>query len=80
MMIFRRAAYFTDFEMIEYYPKKEGWNNKSTKTKNHETYQIHYAKKSFFTVFVGMYECYENIKIKLRSTISILKPWDCRNF
>ena len=30
--------------------------------------------------YVGTYDCYENIKIKLECTISILKPWHCRNF
>ena len=32
-------------------------------------------KKSLLMVYVGTYDCYENIKIKLWSTISILKPW-----
>ena len=29
---------------------------------------------------VETYDCYENIKIKFWSTISMLKPWQCRNF
>ena len=33
-----------------------------------------YAKKSFIMVYVGTYDCYENIKIKFWSTISLLKP------
>ena len=32
-------------------------------------------KKSLLMVYVGTYDCYKNIKIKLWSTISILKPW-----
>ena len=32
-------------------------------------------KKSLLMVFVGTYDSYENINIKLWSTISILKPW-----
>ena len=31
---------------------------------NKKLHQIHYAKKSFLMVYVGMYDCYENIKIK----------------
>ena len=34
MMLCRRATYFTDSEMIEYYQKMCGWNSKSAKTKN----------------------------------------------
>ena len=76
-MIYRRVTYFIDSEMIEYYQKTCGWNSKSMKTKklHKKLCQIHYAKKSFTMVYVGKYECYENIKIKLWSTISILKPW-----
>ena len=37
--------------------------------------QIHYAKKSFLLVYFGTCDCYENIKVKLWSTISRLKPW-----
>ena len=33
-LIFRRATYFRDSEMIEYYQKMCNWNSKSTKTKN----------------------------------------------
>ena len=40
---------------------------------NKELHQIHYAKKSFLMVYVGMYDCYEYIKIKHWSTITILK-------
>ena len=42
--------------------------------------QIHYAKKSFLRVYIGMCDCYENIKIKLWSTISILKAWHVEIF
>ena len=64
--------------MTEYYQKTCDWNSKSMKTEN---YIINYAryttlKKSFLMVCLGMYDCYENIKIKLWSTIVILKPWD----
>ena len=38
-----------------------GWNSKSPKTKNY--------------VYVEMYDCYENIKMKFWSTFSTLKPW-----
>ena len=31
-------------------------------------------------VYDGTYDCYENIKIKLWSTISILKPWHIEIF
>ena len=34
--------------------------------------QIHYAKKSFLMVYIGTHDCYENIKIKFWSTISVL--------
>ena len=34
-MICRRATYFTDLEMIEYYQKTCGWNSKSVKTKKY---------------------------------------------
>ena len=37
-------------------------------------------KKSFLMVYVGMYDCCENIKIKLWSTLSILKPWHVEIF
>ena len=37
-------------------------------------------KKSFLMVYLGAYDCYENIKIKLWSTISILKPWHVESF
>ena len=35
---------------------------------------MHCAKKSFLVVYVGTCDCYENIKTKLWSTISKLKP------
>ena len=41
---------------------------------------MHYAKKSFLMVYVGKCNCYENIKIKLWSTISILKAWHVEIF
>ena len=76
-MICRRATYFTDLEMIKYYQKMCGWNDMFLKTK---TYAANYArytmlKKSFLTVYIGMFDCYKNIKIKLSSTASIFKPW-----
>ena len=37
-------------------------------------------KKPFLMVYIGTYDCYENIKIKLWSTISILKPWHVETF
>ena len=37
-------------------------------------------KKSFLMVYIGTYDSYENIKIKLWSTISILKPWHVEIF
>ena len=37
-------------------------------------------KKSFSMVYVGTYDYYENIKIKLWSAISILKPWHVEFF
>ena len=76
-MICKRVTYFTDLEIIEYYLKMCGWNSKSLKTKNYVTNYARYAtlKKSFLMVYIGTYDCYENIKTKLWSTISILKPW-----
>ena len=47
--------------------------------KNYARY-ILYAKTIFLMVYVGTYDCYENIKIKFWSTISILKPGNFRNF
>ena len=85
-MICRRAAYFIDSGMTEYYQKTCDWNSTSLKTKNlcNKLCKIHYThthtKKTFFMVYVETYDCYENIKIKLWSTVSILKPWHCRNF
>ena len=73
MILCRRATDFTDLEMIEYYQKTCSWNTKSTKTKNcNKLHQIHYAKESFLMVYIGTYDCYENIKINVWSTISIL--------
>ena len=73
MILCRRATDFTDLEMIEYYQKTCSWNTKSTKTKNcNKLHQIHYAKKSFLMVYVGTYGCYENTKINVWSTISVL--------
>ena len=37
-------------------------------------------KKSFLMVYFGVYDCYENIKIKFSSTISILKLWHIEIF
>ena len=31
-------------------------------------------------IYVGMYDCYENIKKSLWSTVSILKPWHVEIF
>ena len=77
-MICRTATYFTDLEMIEYYQKMCSWNSKSLKTKNYVTNYARYTmlNKKFLIVYVGMYDCYKNIKIKLWSAISILKPWN----
>ena len=37
--------------------------------------QMHYAKKSFLMVYVGMYDCYENIKIyKKKMIIKFVAP------
>ena len=76
-MICNRATYFTDSEIIEYYQEMCGWNSKSPKTKNDVTNYARYTtlKNSFLMVYVGTFDCYENIKTKLWSTISILKPW-----
>ena len=36
---------------------------------------MHYAKKSFLMVYVGMYDCYENIKIyKKKMIIKFVAP------
>ena len=83
-MVCRRATYFVHWGMIEYYQKSCGWNSKTTKSKRYyilkKLCKIHYTKKSFLTVYVGTYYCYENIKIKFWYTVSILNPWHCRNF
>ena len=69
-------TYFTYLEMIKYYQKTCGWNRSLRKLKIcNKLSQIHYAKKSFLMVYVGTCDCYENIKIKLWSSISILKAW-----
>ena len=66
-MICKRATYFKDSEMIEYYQKTCGLKSKSRKTENYvkKLRQIHYAEKTFLMVYVATYDCYENIKIKL---------------
>ena len=56
------VTYFTDLEMIEYYQKTCGWNRSLWKL------------NGYLMVYIRMYGCYENIKIKFWSTISILKP------
>ena len=76
----RRTTYFTDLKMLEYYQKIYSWNSKSTKTKNNVTYYTRYTmlKKSFLMVYVGTYDCYENIKIKhwfLEELFRILGKW-----
>ena len=65
-MICKKATYFTDLEMIEYYQKMYTRNSiKCMKAKNC-LHQIHYAKK-FLMFYVKLtYDVlYENIKIKL---------------
>ena len=42
-IICRRATFFTDSEMIEYYPKKVALSSKSMKTKNYVTYYGRYT-------------------------------------
>ena len=75
------VTYFTDLEMVEYYQKRaaeiEVYENFKLRNK---LCQIHSAKKSFLMVYDGTYDCYENIKITLWSTISILKPWHVEMF
>ena len=45
------------------------------KSKNYIiNYGRYTAKKSFLMLYIGTYECYENIKIRFSSTISTLKP------
>ena len=61
--------------MIEYYQKTCDWNRSLRKLKT--TKQITpdtLRKKTFPMFYVGTYDCYENIKIKLWSTTRILKP------
>ena len=78
MMTCRRSTYFTDSEMIEYYQKTCGWSSKSTKTKNSQQKMMP-DTICWKIISYGTYDCYKNIKIKLWSTINILKPWHCRN-
>ena len=79
-MICRRVRYFTDSEMIVYYQKgvAEIASLWKLKTKNYARCTI--LQKLFLMIYIGTCECYENIRIKLWSTISILKPWHCRSF
>ena len=61
--------------MMEYYQKTCGRNSKSTKTKNYVTNHARYTMlKNHFLLFTLGRMTYENIKIKLGSKISILKP------
>ena len=62
---------------IQKWQKTCSWNSKSPKTKKYTTNYTRYTmlKKLFLMIYVGTYDCYENIKTKIRSTISILKPW-----
>ena len=72
----RRATYFTDSEMIEYYQKPRGWNSKPTKTKNCVTNYTGHAKlKNHFLWFI--LEC---MAVKTMICNSILKLWHCRNY
>ena len=65
-MICRSSDIFYRFGNDRILPKKVWLKQKCTKTKNYEIMrQIYYAKKSFLMVYVGTYECYENIKMKL---------------
>ena len=75
--ICKRATYFTYLEMIEYYQKTCDWNSKSLKTENYVTNYARYTtlNKLILMVYVGTYGCCENIKTKLWSTLSVLKPW-----
>ena len=43
MMMWKRATYFTDSEMIKYYQKTCGWNSKCTKTRKHITNNTRYT-------------------------------------
>ena len=67
-MICRRATYFTDSEIIENFQKTCGWNSKSMKTIK---YVRNYTRYTMLKV-VSYGLCW--------STVSILKPWHCRNF
>ena len=70
-MIWRRVIYFADSEMIEYYQKRCGRNSKTTKLKI-ISYGLCWG--------IWLYDCYQNIKINIWSTISILNLWHCTNF
>ena len=60
-------------------PKTCSWNSKSSKTKDYVRNYARYTKlKSFLLVYVGTYDCYENIK-KNSDLQLILKPWHWRN-
>ena len=73
-MICRRATYFADSEMIEYFQQVCGWNSKSTHTKNYiRNYARYNTLKNNFLWFMLVNMIYENIKIKLWSRISTLK-------
>ena len=64
-MICRTTICFTDSEMIEYYKKKRLAEIASLQTQkiHNRLCQIHYTKKTSFMVYIGTYDCYENIKI-----------------
>ena len=75
-MICRRVTYFADLKWLNTTKKREAEIASLRKLK--AMWQImpdRLLKKSFLMVYVGIYDCYENIKMKLWSTISILKPW-----
>ena len=75
---------FYIFQNDRIQPKNVWLKQKSTKSKNYVKIYARYkhcAKKHVcWMVYVGTYDCYENIKIKFWSRISLLKLWHCRNF
>ena len=80
-MICRSGDIFYRFGNDQILSKMCGWNKtlwKQKTTKQIMPDTLH--KKPFLMVYIGTYDCYENIKIKLWSTISILKPWHVEIF
>ena len=62
MMICSRVTYFTDSEIIKYYPKyvRLKWQVFENQNLRKKLRQMHYAKKSCFMIYAGSYDCYEN--------------------